>query len=152
MSAGHQKDKQPIPAVPGVFEIAEGQPYLVGTRCSKCGRAFFPPRYVCTYCLTDEGMDKGRLGRTGRLYAHTVIHMASKEFDPPYIFGYVVLEPENIRVPTLIMGVEDPESLKTGMEMEMVVERLRHDEAGRKVVTYKFRPLLKPQDSGREKP
>ena len=53
-------EKKIIEAIPGAFEMENDQPYLVGTKCSKCGAAFFPPRYICTYCLTDEGVQKAR--------------------------------------------------------------------------------------------
>ena len=137
-----QKDKKIISAIPGAFEIVENQPYLIGTKCSKCGAAFFPPRYVCTYCLTDEGMEMARLSNVGKLYAYTVINISGKEFNPPYAFGYVILEAEKIRIPTLITGVENPETLKTGMKMEMVIERLRDDNKGNELITYKFRPAV----------
>jgi len=141
MSGNPRSEKHVLPVVPGAFEVENGRPYLVGTKCSSCGAAFFPPRSVCTYCLTDEGMHRARLGNTGRLYAHTVIRVASREFNPPYPFGYVILEPENIRVPTLITGVENPDELKPGTRMEMVIEKLRDDENGNEIITYKFMPV-----------
>ena len=136
------KDKKIIPVIPGAFVIEENRPYLIGTKCSKCGAAFFPPRYVCNQCLSDEGMEKARLSNIGRLYAYTTINIASREFNPPYMFGYVVLEADNIRIPTLITGVDNPETLKTGMKMEMVIERLRDDNKGNELITYKFRPAV----------
>ena len=129
-------------AVPGSFEIENGHPYLVGTKCSKCGSAFFPPRYVCPYCLTDEGVQKARLGNKGTLYSYTVIHISSKEFNPPYAFGYVILEPEKIRIPAVLTGFDLTEELKSGIKMEMVIERLRTDEQGNEIVSYKFRPVI----------
>jgi uncharacterized OB-fold protein len=92
--------------------------------------------------MTDEGIKKTRLGGTGKLYAFTMIYVSSREFNPPYPFGYVILEPENIRIPTLITGVEKPEVLKTGMKMEMVIEKLRNDDKGNELITYKFRPVV----------
>ena len=142
MSNNSQQNKQQIPVTPGTFEIEKGRPHLIGTKCSKCGAAFFPPRCVCTYCLTDEGVEKARLGNTGKLYTFTMIYVSSREFNPPYPFGYVILEPENIRIPTLITGVEKLEVLKTGMKMEMVIEKLRDDDKGNELITYKFRPVV----------
>jgi len=127
------------------YEVVDGRPHLIGTRCSACGAAFFPPRHVCPNCLTDESMERWRFGNIGRLYAHTVIHIASPEFNPPYPFGYLVLEPENVRIPAMITGVEDRFPLRTGMKMEMVLDKLRDDGAGGEVVTYKFRPLADRQ-------
>ena len=135
-------EKKIIEAIPGAFEMENDQPYLVGTRCSKCGAAFFPPRYICTYCLTDDGVQKARLGNTGTLYSYTVINVASKEFNPPYAFGFVILEPEKIRIPSVLTGFDLAEELKSGTKMQMVIEKLRNDEYGNEIVSYKFRPVL----------
>ena len=70
-----------------------------------------------------------------------MIRVASREFNPPYPFGYVILEPENIRIPTLITGVENSDDLKPGTKMEMVIEKLRDDENGNEIITYKFMPV-----------
>jgi uncharacterized OB-fold protein len=115
----------------------------MGTKCSGCGATFFPTRYICPHCLSDEGVEKVRLGNSGRLYISTTIYVSSKEFKPPYIFGYVILEPEEIRIPTLITGVEDPTMLKPGTRMEMVIEKLRDNDEKAEIVTYKFRPLAR---------
>jgi uncharacterized OB-fold protein len=143
MSTSLYGEKKTLEAIPGAFEIVNNQPYLVGTKCSKCGAAFFPPRRICTYCLTDEGIETAKLGNKGKLYAYTVINVASPEFNPPYAFGFVILEPENIRIPTLISGVKDPAELSPGTEMKMVIEKLRVDKSGNEIVTYKFRPVDK---------
>ena len=135
-------EKKIIEAIPGAFEMENDQPYLVGTKCSKCGAAFFPPRYICTYCLTDDGVQKARLGNTGTLYSYTVINVASKEFNPPYAFGFVILEPEKIRIPSVLTGFDLAEELKSGTKMQMVIEKLRNDEYGNEIVSYKFRPVL----------
>jgi len=135
--------KQTIPVIPGAFEMEGDEPHLIGTKCTTCGKAFFPPRQICSYCLTDEAIVKAKLGNKGKLYAYTVINVASREFAPPYAFGFVVIEPENIRIATLISGVLDPNELRSGAEMEMVIEKLRNDKAGNDVTTFKFRPVAK---------
>ena len=135
------EEKKTLEAIPGAFEIVNGQPYLVGTKCSKCGAAFFPPRYICTYCLTDEGIQKARLGNKGTLYSYTIIRVAGREFNPPYAFGFVIIEPENIRIPAVLTGFDLEQELKSGTRMEMVIDRLRNDDQGNEIVSYKFRPV-----------
>ena len=135
------EEKKTLEAIPGAFEIVDNQPYLVGTKCSKCGAAFFPPRYICTYCLTDEGVEKARLGNKGTLYSYTIIRVAGREFNPPYAFGFVVIEPENIRIPAVLTGFDLEQELKSGTRMEMVIDRLRDDDQGNEIASYKFRPV-----------
>jgi uncharacterized OB-fold protein len=142
MTSSLYEKKEPMEAIPGAFEIENNQPYLVGTKCSKCGAAFFPPRYICSYCLTDEGVEKARLGNKGTLYSYTVIRVAGKEFNPPYAFGFVILEPEEIRIPAVLTGFDLDQELKSGTRMEMVIDTLRVDEHGNELVSYKFRPVL----------
>jgi uncharacterized OB-fold protein len=142
MSTSLYGEKKTLEAIPGAFEIVDSQPYLVGTKCSKCGAAFFPPRYICSYCLTDEGVEKARLGNKGTLYSYTIIRVAGKEFNPPYAFGFVILEPEKIRVPAVLTGFDLDQELKPGTRMEMVIDRLRNDDQGNEIVSYKFRPVL----------
>ena len=35
----------------------------------------------------------------------------------------------------------DPEAIKIGMDVELVIEKLGEDEQGNEVMTYKFRPV-----------
>jgi uncharacterized OB-fold protein len=142
MSTSLYGEKQTLEAIPGAFEIVNNRPHLVGTKCSKCGASFFPPRYICSYCLTDEGVEKARLGNQGTLYSYTIIRVASKEFNPPYAFGFVILEPENIRIPAVLTGFDLNQELKSGTRMEMVIDRLRTDDQGNEIISYKFRPVL----------
>ena len=140
MASSINGDFKQIPVLPDAWEIVDDKPHLVGTKCVRCGEAFFPPRAVCTSCLTDEHVERAVLGNTGRLYASTTIRVASKEFNPPYPFGYVILEPESIRIPTQITGVPDSTSLKPGLWLEMVIDTLRLDKEGKEWLTFKFRP------------
>jgi uncharacterized OB-fold protein len=87
-------------------------------------------------------VQKARLGNSGTLYSYTVINVASKEFNPPYAFGFVILEPEKIRIPSVLTGFDLAEELKSGTKMQMVIEKLRNDEYGNEIVSYKFRPVL----------
>jgi uncharacterized OB-fold protein len=57
----------------------------------------------------------------------------------PYAIGFVEL-PEGIRIETLFTGC-DIEDVHVGMAVEMVIEKLHDDEAGKEVVAYKFRPV-----------
>jgi len=140
MTKPASQEKKVLEAVPGAFVIEDGEPHLVGTKCSKCGASFFPPRYICTYCLTDEGVEKAKLGNRGKLYSYTVINVAGKEFNPPYAFGFVILEPEKIRIPAVLTGFDLAEELESGTPMKMVIETLRTDAAGNEITSYKFRP------------
>ena len=38
---------------------------------------------------------------------------------------------------------EEKKELKSGTEMKMVIETLRHDEQGNEIVSYMFRPVIR---------
>jgi hypothetical protein len=59
----------------------------------------------------------------------------------PYGIGLVDL-PEGIRIMGMISS-DDPESLRIGHEMELVIETLYHDVDGSEVLTWKFRALMR---------
>ena len=54
----------------------------------------------------------------------------------------MILEPEKIRIPSVLTGFDLEQELKSGTKMEMVIEKLRNDEQGNEIVSYKFRPVL----------
>ena len=57
----------------------------------------------------------------------------------PYGVGYVEL-PEGIRIETRLTESE-PEKLRIGMEMQLVIETFSTDEWGRQLMCFAFRPI-----------
>lgn len=131
----------------GIFEIRDGKPVLLGTRCTNCGNHMFPRQTGCPRCLFNEQEDV-ELATTGTLWTWTVQAFPPKA--PPYLgpvgddftpygVGYVEL-PGQLRVEGRLT-VADPEQLKIGMPMELVLDPLSLDEDGNQVVTYAFAPV-----------
>ena len=131
----------------GIFEIRDGKPVLLGTRCTNCGNHMFPRQTGCPRCLFNEQEDV-ELATAGTLWTWTVQAFPPKA--PPYLgpvgddftpygVGYVEL-PDQLRVEGRLT-VADPEQLKIGMPMELVLEPLSLDEDGNQIVTYAFAPV-----------
>ena len=131
----------------GIFEIRDGKPVLLGTRCTNCGNHMFPRQTGCPRCLLNEQEDV-ELATAGTLWTWTVQAFPPKA--PPYLgpvgddftpygVGYVEL-PDQLRVEGRLT-VADPEQLKIGMPMELVLEPLSLDEDGNQIVTYAFAPV-----------
>ena len=131
----------------GIFEIRDGKPVLLGTRCTNCGNHMFPRQTGCPRCLFNEQEDV-ELATAGTLWTWTVQAFPPKA--PPYLgpvgddftpygVGYVEL-PDQLRVEGRLT-VADPEHLKIGMPMELVLEPLSLDEDGNQIVTYAFAPV-----------
>jgi uncharacterized OB-fold protein len=128
------KDK--VPFREGLFEKVDGEWTLVGCKCKQCGQVFFPIRDWCLNCSSRE-LERISLGRNGKLYSFTIVHMPSEHFEPPYAVGWIELA-EGIRIFSQIRGWQE-HPLAIGMDLEMAVEKL-WDEEEREVIGYIFRP------------
>jgi len=137
-----------VPVTEGVFTWPSDEPHLLGSRCVSCGNHMFPRQSGCPKC-TGEKTETVELGRRGTLWTWTVQGFPPKA--PPYAgddnpktfkafgVGYVEL-PGQIKVEARLTEA-DPEKLKIGMEMEMVIIPLAKDEDGNEIVTFAFAPV-----------
>jgi len=114
-------------------------PALMGSRCPQCGEHFYPPRYVCLNCY-QEGLEEVALSTRGELWTFTIARAAlpGTLMTPPYVIAQVRL-PEGVSVATVLTDV-DPEAVRIGMPLELVVEKASVDSEGNDVMTFKFRP------------
>jgi uncharacterized OB-fold protein len=130
----------------GIFTIEDGQPKLLGSRCTNCNNHMFPRQSGCPKCMFNEQEDV-ELATEGTLWTWTVQAFPPKS--PPYLgptgddfvpygVGYVEL-PGQLRVESRLT-VSDPKELVIGMEMELVLDPLCIDDDGNQVVTYAFAP------------
>jgi uncharacterized OB-fold protein len=135
-----------VPVVEGVFaETADG-PRLLGSRCIACRTVYFPRSPVCRNpACKEKAVEDYNLSPRGKLWTYTVQYYkppAPARFDDPfapYGVGFIDL-PEGIRVLSM-MSTPDPESLRIGMDVELVLEALYHADDGSEVITWKFRPV-----------
>ena len=116
---------------------ADGAPTLIGMACGDCGAKAFPPAPVCPECMSENVADID-LSQTGSLYTWSVVHVAPKGWNVPYIAGYVDL-PEGVRVFAHIVGV-DPDALEMDMEVTLTTAKLGENEDG-PVESYAFTPV-----------
>ena len=137
------KTKQ-VPVQEGIFHIPKSpgeKPYLIGAKCKDCGYVSFPRLMVCPRCLKNDTMKEVYLSGKGKIDMFSVCNAALPGFPAPSIQGYINLE-EGVRIWSLITGI-DPSSgdLKDGMEVELVIEKLKEDSEGNAIMSYKFRPV-----------
>ncbi len=94
--------------------------------CTKCGKAFFPPRLVCSKCRGRD-FQKGALPATGTVETFTVIRVPPSGFqdEAPYVVGIVQLE-GGIRVTAQIADAK-PDEVKIGDTVRIEFRRLRQD-------------------------
>lgn len=143
MLIGNESDtRQAVPIAPNLFEFSDAGVRLMGSRCVRCNEVRFPVSDFCPQCCT-ETTETIPLGRRGTLYSFTVQrfkppppYRGPEEFKP-YGVGMIEL-PEGLRV-TAVLADEDPDSLRVGMDMELIVTKLFEDDMGRDVLGYKFK-------------
>ncbi len=86
-------------------------------------------------------MTEVHLSGGGKLDTFSIVNAALPGFKAPSIQAYVKLE-EGPRIWSLITGVEpNGKALKIGMDVELVVEKVREDAQGNEVISYQFRPV-----------
>ncbi len=121
----------------------DGKPHLVGHECKSCGERFFPRKDngICSCCQSTD-LEETLLGSSGTISTFTVVMLRPPggyyRGEVPYALGYVKLA-DGVEVETLFTGC-DPEEIRLGMPVELVVEKLHDDDEGNQVITYKFRP------------
>lgn len=138
--------KKRIPVAEGLFaETADG-PRLLGSRCTTCRVPYFPKAAICHNPTCRGGtMEEAAFGPRGTLWSCAIQDYpppAPARYDEPYApYGMGVVDlPEGLRVLGR-MSVEDPRQLEVGVDVELVLEPLCHDDDGNEVITWKFRPL-----------
>ena len=116
---------------------ADGSARLVGSLCGDCGAKVFPPAPVCPECMS-ETISNADLATDGTLYSWSVVHVAPKGWNVPYIAGYVDLA-DKVRVFTHIVNV-DPANLEMDMPVSLTTAVLGEDD-GVPVNSYAFAPV-----------
>lgn len=135
-----------------IFVPTDGKhtPCLLGSRCEKCATVVFPQMPVCPACLANGAMQTVEIGRTAKLFSHTIARFAPKGFKAPFFQIFVDL-PEGPRIFSLV-GAECPIELGVlddGMDMRLVLEPLADTPESKELLTYKYVPAAMLDKSGK---
>lgn len=145
-------EKKQIPVQEGLFyqpQSPDEKPYLIGSKCNSCGYVSFPKLMVCPRCVKKDTMEELRINGRGKIDTFSICHAALPGFQAPSIQAQINLE-EGTNIWSLITGVEpSDETLKIGMDVELVISKLREDAGGNEIMSYQFRPVK--AESGRDK-
>lgn len=135
---------------PDVFTWPSDDPQLIGGKCTECGSVTFPNPTSCARCGSVD-VEAHLLARRGTLWTFT-----TQEFLPPppyasgetndtfvpYGMGVVQLADE-VRVEARLTTA-DPDVLRIGMAMDLVVVPFRTDEDATTTMTFAFTPVGDP--------
>ncbi len=121
------------PVLEGWFTLGE-QPHLLGSRCTACGTYYFPK--LKTFCrnpdCAGETFEEVPLSRSGKLWSFTTAAyqppepyvQVDKDAYVPFAIAAVELEKEKMIVLGQIVAGTGVESLRAGLDMELVLEPL----------------------------
>ncbi|HUS82553.1 MAG TPA: Zn-ribbon domain-containing OB-fold protein [Dehalococcoidia bacterium] len=140
---GEGSTKRMVPLREGIFRLPntpEGKPVLVGSRCPKCGAHYFPRRQICIAC-GQNGLDEADLSTRGKVWTYTIAGQTppGSLVEAPYALAVVEL-PEKVAVRTVLTDV-DLDAVKVGMDVEITLAKMKEDEDGNDVMSYKFKPV-----------
>ena len=121
------------------WKTENGKLKLVGSRCKKCNRVYFPRQEICANCFDQTDMEDTSIGPIGKLYSYTIVRVPSRGFNVPYAVGFADF-PNNVRVFAQLTEV-DPEKIKVDMNVELVLGKIGKDEDGNEIISYKFKIL-----------
>jgi uncharacterized OB-fold protein len=135
--------KRMVPIREGVLRLPEtpdGKPVLLGSRCPNCGASYFPERRICIAC-GHKDLEETSLSQRGKLWTYTIARQTppGSWIEAPYAIGVVEL-PEKVAVRAVLTDV-DLDAIKVGMDMEITLAKMREDQDGNDIVSYKFRPV-----------
>ena len=136
-----------VPVKEGLWSVLpDGDVKLVGSKCKACGEVFFPKKELnyCSYCQ-QEDLEDILLSKKGKITTYTVVYQkpAGGFYKGPIPYSYGMVElPDGVNVETLFTGCDDLEQIKSGLEANLVIEKLFDEEDGTEILTYKFAPIF----------
>ena len=79
----------------------------------------------------------------GKLDSYCIVNAALPGFKMPSIQAYINLE-DGPRIWSLVTGCEpSDEALAVGMDMEMIIAKVKEDADGNDLISYQFKPVAK---------
>jgi len=102
--------------------LEEGK--IMATRCSRCGKLYFPPRADCPDDLSTD-MTWQQLSGKCRLLTYTTAHFAPSGFqdDLPYTIALAQCE-EGVKVYALLSKSMNEKEIHIGMDLQLTSLRL----------------------------
>ena len=143
--AENAEHKGPLPVVPYLVGVEEGDPHLQGQKCAGCGAVFLlerAERTICSSCCARDQLEPFRLADRGTLYVYSIVHRSFPGVETPYISAVVDLE-NGGTVKGNLIGVEPvPEKITMGMPVEVVYKIApQKDREGTEYMAYYFQPV-----------
>ncbi|MHC1760007.1 MAG: Zn-ribbon domain-containing OB-fold protein [Negativicutes bacterium] len=123
-------------------EDETNEPYLAASRCSQCGKTYYPRKHFCPECTIEE-VEDASVNNEGILYTFTTVYQGVKGFKTPYLLGWIDFPEQKLRFAAQIDYdvAEAQAKLKPGQKVKMTIGVLKTLEDGTEVIGYKYKPV-----------
>ena len=111
---------------------------LIGSKCTTCGKTYFPPRVLCPECRRKGVIENIQFKGTGKIHSFSIVHTPQEDFKEisPYAVAIIELD-EGAKITSQVIN-SDLDKLEIGDPVEMVFRKIREDgEDG--VISYGFK-------------
>ncbi|MEM2897575.1 MAG: Zn-ribbon domain-containing OB-fold protein [Candidatus Bathyarchaeia archaeon] len=116
---------------------------LEGFECTKCGKVYFPKKYVCHECGFEGKLKPKKLSGKGTVITYTKVYSGVPDpfqIQAPYTLAVVELD-EGPKILSQIVDCEDG-TIKIGLRVKAVIRRLYTDgKTGLVYYGFKFKPI-----------
>lgn len=128
--------------VPMAWRRFKNKYNLVGSRCIKCDKHFYPPRIICPICRRAGEMEDFEFSGDGKIVSFTIIRSGPHGFDKqtPYPIAIVELD-EGANVTGQIVDYDESE-LKIGQKVRASFRKI-YEDGKEGIIHYgiKFKPV-----------
>lgn len=143
MTSEATRERTLVPLREGMFRTPgrlDSPAGLLGDRCRNCGEAFFPRRVFCAACSSGD-MEDVEFPSMGTIETFTIVRQQppNSVMEPPYAIVRVRID--NGPSVQTVVPAEDVRGVGIGGRAELLVRRLKEDEAGNTVVSFMARPV-----------
>jgi len=113
-------------SVPLYWRLSKSRYTLTGTKCTRCGSVYFPPRSLCPKCRSKGNLEDFRFSGKGKIISWTVIRAPPEGFEQqtPYAVAIIELD-EGAKITGQI--VSDLDKIEVGKPVRAVFRRMYAD-------------------------
>jgi uncharacterized OB-fold protein len=99
---------------------------LEASKCSGCGKVYYPARPVCPACRATES-ETVSLSKSGKVVTSTVIYAPPTDFDTQAPYAMAIIEtPEGARLMVQVADC-DPAKIGPGSEVSLEFRKIRRE-------------------------
>ncbi|MCF8109372.1 MAG: Zn-ribbon domain-containing OB-fold protein [Desulfohalobiaceae bacterium] len=96
---------------------------IMGTRCLKCGRSYFPPRADCSECLSST-IDWFEITGPGKLLTWSLMQFGPVGFEDDLPYSIAVVEFDEVKVFGRLAPDLSEDEVQVGMAMDVQTNEL----------------------------